>query len=329
MSARYELIGLTASPYSMKIRALMRYRRIPVDWIVEMPQLTGRKVAVSPILLPVLRHPMGRDLTDSTTIATVLEAEIVNDRGTIPPGDQAFLCHLIEDMADEWLTKAMFWYRWRDDNSASFATSWIAAEVASSLPNQTAEGIGPTLRKRQSGRMPMIGATAENGPVIEATYRAVLAALRPICAGQGYLFGTRPSLADFALFGQLSQLALDPAAAEIMRVEAPEVLHWLRRIDDASGLDGEWVPESLDGLLAILTIIGTDYLPFLAANADALQASEQVFQVDLGSGSFTNMPYRWQGKCLTRLREMFVQAELSAPVRGLLARTGCLDILQA
>jgi len=54
-----------------------------------------------------------------------------------------------------------------------------------------------------------------------------------------YLFGSRPTLADFGLFGQLIILATDPTPASEMRRRAPDVLLWLLRLDDASGVEGE------------------------------------------------------------------------------------------
>ena len=39
---------------------------------------------------------------------------------------RAFLASLIEDFADEWLTKAMFHYRWAYDGDIQYASLWIA-----------------------------------------------------------------------------------------------------------------------------------------------------------------------------------------------------------
>ena len=90
--------------------------------------------------------------------------------------------------------------------------------------------------------MPILGATAENRPLLEESYHRILAAFEPHVGMTSYLFGSRPSLADFAWFGQLSEMATDPTPMRILREKAPFTDHWVRRLDDASGVDGEWYP---------------------------------------------------------------------------------------
>jgi glutathione S-transferase len=58
--------------------------------------------------------------------------------------------------------------------------------------------------------MVILGATAENKPLLEESYLRMLAAFEPHVGMTSYLFGSRPSLADFAWFGQLSEMATDP-----------------------------------------------------------------------------------------------------------------------
>src|SRR6266404_996249 len=75
---------------------------------------------------------------------------------------------------------------------------------------------------------------------------------------------------NFARFGELSEMATDPTPMRIMRAKAPSTDHWVRRLDDASGVEGEWYlrEQALGGMAeALLRIAGELYLPFLVANA--------------------------------------------------------------
>ncbi len=83
---RYRLIGSTASPYAIKLRALMRYRRIPHDWVIMTKALREATAHLKPMLIPVLQYPDGSYRGETTTLAYDLEAR---HQGTLgDPGGQ-------------------------------------------------------------------------------------------------------------------------------------------------------------------------------------------------------------------------------------------------
>ena len=325
---RYRLIGSTASPYAIKLRALLRYRRIPFDWVIMTKALRRQTAHLRPNLIPVLQYPDGTFRGETTALAYDLEARH-RDRSVIPPdGAVAFVCDLLEDLADEWAVKPLFLYRWWDPEDQAYVSRWAGEEWSvSSAETGSTEEI-EQFRVRQISRMSILGATAENRPLLEESYHRMLAAFEPDVGMTKYLFGSRPSLADFAWFGQLSEMATDPTPMRIMREEAPFTEHWVRRLDDASGVDGDWYPrqQALGGMTeALLAIAGELYLPFLAANAQAFAKGLERLEINVWGLPYALSPFKYQVKCLQQLRDKFaaLKAEDRKALRPVLERTGC------
>jgi len=331
---RYRLIGSTASPYAIKLRALMRYRKIPFDWVIMTKALRAATAHLRPMLIPVLQYPDGSFRGETTALAYDLEAR--HQSRSVIPDDKAvaFICDLLEDLADEWAVKPLFMYRWWDSEDQAYVSRWAAEEWSTSEAEAGSAQEIEEFRKRQISRMAILGATAENKPLLEESYRRILAAFEPHVGINSYLFGSRPSLADFAWFGQLSQMATDPTPMRIMREHAPFADHWVRRLDDASGVDGAWQPRerALSGMAeSLLKIAGELYLPFLAANAGAFAKGLDRLEINVWGLPYALAPFKYQVKCLQQLREKFsaLEGDSRAALRPILERAGCWEQLTA
>ena len=325
---RYRLIGSTASPYAIKLRALLRYRRIPFDWVIMTKALRAATAHLRPMLIPVLQYPDGSYRGETTALAYDLEARH-KERSVIPKDRAvAFVCDLLEDLADEWAVKPLFLFRWWDPEDQAYVSRWGAEEWSTSKAESGSAEEIEEFRQRQISRMVILGATAENKPLLEESYRRMLAAFEPHVGMTSYLFGSRPSLADFAWFGQLSEMATDPTPMRIMRGCAPFTDHWVRRLDDASGVEGEWHSRdrALGGMAeALLKIAGELYLPFLVANQQAFANGVERLEINVWDLPYALAPFKYQVKCLQLLREKFAALDAAdrAALKPALERTGC------
>ena len=95
---RYRITGALGSPYSMKLRAIMRYRHLPLSFVLRTPRNRAELAHVKPNIVPMLQYPGETEYrVDSTPLAYALEARHPGQRSIIPddPG-MAFLSHLLE-----------------------------------------------------------------------------------------------------------------------------------------------------------------------------------------------------------------------------------------
>jgi hypothetical protein len=181
---------------------------------------------------------------------------------------------------------------------------------------------------RQVGRMALVGCTEQNRPVIEESYRFVIETLDRHVRNVPFLLGSRPCLGDFGLYGQLQILSIDPTPAAEMRARAPNLFVWLIRLDDASGFEGDWMDRSdplPETLTALLGHMARTYLPFLAANARAVQDGADKVELAMLGSTWVQAPFRYQAKCYDALCKKWqaLPAVAHRHLDPVLEETGC------
>ena len=341
---RVRLIGVTGSPYTRKMVALLRYRRIPyaITWGDPVAVLQAMGIEKPrPTLLPtfLLEDDAGelRAVCDSTPIIRRLEA--LHAGRSVRPSDRAlaFIDYLLEDFGDEWCTRYMFHYRWHPPADADNAGTLLPLGTDASLTSEAHRRIKKMFTERQVGRLYVVGSSDETAPIIEASYRRFLGAMESHLARQPFMLGGRPGAGDFALYGQLTQLVgFDPTPRAIAHEVSPRTVAWVGRVEDLSGLDpveADWIglEAQPDTLRAILAEIGRTYVPALLANAKALQLGAKNWETEIDGARWTQPTFPYQAKCFRWINEQY--AELGTSDRGrvdaVLAGTGCEAVIAA
>jgi glutathione S-transferase len=317
-----ELMGVPGSPYTRKMLALMRYRRIPYRLLPGTRHLLNdNKQRFRPRpkprvpLLPTFYSKNEQGLEEAVTDTSPLIRRFEKDyegRSVIPDDPVlALIDFIIEDYADEWFTKAMFHYRW------SFAQDIEkAGQMLSRWSNLTATDEQIAERSRQIcdlqiSRLSYVGSNEITRPTIESSFKRFIKLLDKLISKQHFVLGHRPSSSDFAIYGQLVCLALfDPTPQAIIVETAPRVYAWTEVMEDLSGyelLEDDWLTSDTlpDELRDILAEIGRLYAPYLLANAAAVVEGQTHFEMVLDNKPWRQNTFTYQAKCLTWIRQEY------------------------
>jgi glutathione S-transferase len=332
MADGYRIIGAEMSPYSVKVRSYFRYKAIPHQWILRnaASQAEYEKHARMPII-PLVVTPEGTGIQDSTPIIDAMEK--LYREPSIDPDDPVarFISALIEEFGDEWGNKWMFHYRWARDVDQISSAGRIARMRGPDASEEKHAAFARQIRARMVDRVWFVGSNAVTAPQIEAGFLDMLGLLDNHLAGRPYLFGGRPALGDFGLWGQIYEMWTDPTAGAIIGGGAPHVLDWVHRMlwPRAEGKFEAW---SLleQTLMPILTRqVGTQFMPWTSANEKALAESQEEFSVTLGDKVWTQKPQKYHVRSLGMLRAKYADVADKAALDPVLKAAGCLAGLRS
>jgi glutathione S-transferase len=290
---RYRVHGMTQSYFTRKMTGYLDYKGIP--WALRRTPGVVPDAAAAGWTggIPPVQTPEGEWMWDSTAMIHHLERRFPEPAVLPPDPVQRFLCYLIEDVCDEWLYRPAVGSRWFVPENARLAGWELARDltVASALPCETAHALAGAHVRSSCGPL---GVREENVQSwIDEILRPWTRALGDHLEGRPFLFGDRPSLADFAVFGgNAAHFVNDPACRRWTEEDAPAVVRHTHRLLESELCEtGDWsgpgdVPATL---VALLADAGRLYLPWVA-RATATGAAELAFtsgaRVEIGASPF-------------------------------------------
>ncbi|SET83559.1 Glutathione S-transferase [Marinobacter segnicrescens] len=309
----HRLYGVPHSLYTGIARCYLRTQGIEyVELPTSHPDFAGRIMPViQRSIIPVLETTGGEVVQDSLDIIDHFERQGVR-YSAYPQGLlQSVLGVIITYYGTQALLPHAMHYRWTyRDRQEGF------------LRDQFAAGIGPEMADKVMSRMnsylPQLGVTDHTIPEIEASFEQLLETLNAHFAEHPYLFGGRPSLADYGLIGPMfAHLGRDPVPENLMKTRAPKVFRWVERMT-APGLDTPEFPDYGDDVLPsdaipetlepLLRQVADEIFPMLTDKLAFLDNLVAEHQPEDGQPVSAKPHQRYVGAVETAFRGVPVQA---------------------
>ena len=344
MTERIKVFGAPASPYTQKMISIMRYRHIAYEFYIG--DVSGRLSRIEgieppkPVLLPtlLLKDSQGnlKATTDTTPIIKRFENEYP-DRKLLPEDPAlSFINYLLEDFGDEWVTKYMFHYRWYFEEDANNASTILPlSDLATNMDDGTLKEVKKMIHDRQHGRLWVVGSNDTTAKLIDSSYRRFVKLMDDHLSVSRFLFGEKPSSADFAIYGQLTQLiGFDPTSRRIASENSLRLVSWVDVMADLSGHDvnsSNWtsLEDSPPSLKEIMKEFGQMYVPALLANAKAIMEGDETWEAEIDGSTWKQKAFPYQAKCLKWIKEEFntLSKNDKTRIKTFLEGTGCEAIL--
>lgn len=310
MSRPHALYTMQNSPYSDKIRALLRYKKIEV---VEHVQNAETRFSVlqartGKTMVPVVITPDDEAMNDSTAIAAYLETAFPEPPTRWEDPETDTVAMLLEDYADEWLVRIMLASRWYHPKDAAQNAAIIACGMTHGVPGLDFQRAASDFPPSIIATLPKMGATPENAEDWYAMLPRVLGLVDTALSRSLFLTGAAPHQVDFAFYGQLNQIRRDPTGSAWIAEAPRRIREWLERLEAAYTGRLETAISALDdlsGLQGLVEEMASTYLRMQVANALALEDGAESVEASLGAGgagggglAFSALPARYNAKLL-------------------------------
>lgn len=303
----YRLFGAETSPYSVKVRSFLRYKGVDFEWIGRSKATEDEFAALAKVpTVPLLLSPNRPANQDSTSILASVEADHAEPSAVPDDPACAVLALILEDYADEWLNKLMFFNRWGQKPDREIAGERTLEQLLDGNLPRAKKKSRDQIVKRMRDRLPLVGVEKKNEKVLKPSFERFFTLLNAHLEQCLFLFGGRPSAADFALAGQVSQLLMDPTPGEWLRARAPFVVAWSEFMDaPKAGGPFKSLDELDDTLLPLFRDeVAVTYLPWARANMEAAAANEEQVSLKLDGKAYDQITQHYAARAFKSLLKM-------------------------
>jgi glutathione S-transferase len=147
--APYTLYKADMSYFSGKLEAYMRYKSIPHDAVDADMNVLNNEIypSTGARKVPAVRTANGQWLFDTTPTIAWFEERYTTCPVIPDDPSLAFIAHLLEDYADEWLWRPSMWWRWEYAPSRR-AVGWRIGSLAK-LGSLASSALGWHYARRQ------------------------------------------------------------------------------------------------------------------------------------------------------------------------------------
>ena len=315
----YIVWGSELSPFTLKVLRTLRHARVPLrflpaegGWLENVKlSLRLRKLKRGELHmtwptpsadddLPLVPYVFGEDgsnFYDSTAIAEWFDRGLPAGRRLIPTDPAAaFVARLIDDYADEFLLYVVHHNRWVTSAADNDAGQRLAREYRSLL-GPLRPPFAAWFSRRQTRRLPYLFSTAETRALLDKAFVRVLDILETLLAQRPFVLGTRFTLADAAIYGQLGMNLADPSANAIM-ARRPRLHAWLTA---QHGTDPEPIPSGDElqlnaALKPLIAEIFRVHVPLMRQNAKAYAKFRAAGRTRFNEAAFNRGEAMYEGR---------------------------------